>query len=199
MAKKKSNKVKEEGKVVSRSSELVSTLKKLSDDKIGSILSMDGLVDKTIPKTSSGILSFDLALCGGFPHGRLIEIFGPEMSGKTTATLHAIASVQQRGGVCAFVDAEHSLDLSYAEKLGVNVNELVIQQPDYGEQAFEAVISIAERMRPGDMIVVDSVDALIPKKELDGELLDPNMGLKPLMMGRGVKKSNTVVAKHGVI
>lgn len=134
----------------------------------------------------SGSLSLDIALgAGGYPKGRIIEIYGPESSGKTTVTLHAIAEVQRQGGTAAFIDAEHALDPSYAKALGVNLDELIISQPDNGEQALE----IAEQLiRSGaiDMIVIDSVAALTPKAEIEGEMGDSHMGLQARLMSRKI-------------
>ncbi|HAP42222.1 MAG TPA: DNA recombination/repair protein RecA, partial [Nitrospira sp.] len=137
-----------------------------------------------VPAISSGSLGLDIALgVGGFPRGRVIEIFGPESSGKTTLTLHAIAEAQKAGGVAAFIDAEHALDLTYAKKLGVQTDDLLVSQPDTGEQALE----IAETLvRSGaiDVIVVDSVAALVPRAEIEGEMGDAHMGLQARLMSQ---------------
>ena len=139
-----------------------------------------------VPAISSGSLGLDIALgVGGFPRGRVIEIFGPESSGKTTLTLHAIAEAQKAGGVAAFIDAEHALDLTYAKKLGVQTDDLLVSQPDTGEQALE----IAETLvRSGaiDVIVVDSVAALVPRAEIEGEMGDAHMGLQTPLDDVGV-------------
>jgi recombination protein RecA len=143
----------------------------------------------------SGCLSIDLALgVGGFPRGRVIEIYGPESGGKTTLTLHAIAEAQKLGGQAAFIDAEHALDPVYARKLGVDVDNLLVAQPDNGEQALE----IAETLiRSGgvDMVVVDSVAALVPKAELEGDMGDPSMGLQARLMSQALRKLTAIVAK----
>jgi recombination protein RecA len=143
----------------------------------------------------TGALSFDAALgVGGFPRGRVVEIFGPESSGKTTIALQVIASAQGQGGMAAFVDAEHALDPGYAKKLGVDVDNLLVSQPDYGEQALE----IAEQLvRSGaiDVLVVDSVAALVPKAELDGEMGDSHMGLQARLMSQALRKLTGIVSK----
>jgi recombination protein RecA len=148
-----------------------------------------------IPAISTGSLGLDIALgVGGFPRGRVIEIFGPEASGKTTLTLHAIAEVQKAGGVAAFIDAEHALDLTYAKKLGVQADELLVSQPDTGEQALE----IAETLvRSGaiDLIVVDSVAALTPRAEIEGEMGDAHMGLQARLMSQALRKLTAAIAK----
>jgi recombination protein RecA len=148
--------------------------------KLGDVSSMD------LSVISSGSLSVDFALgVGGFPRGRIVEVYGPESSGKTTLALHAIAEAQKAGGLAAFVDAEHALDPVYAKALGVNVDELIISQPDNGEQALE----IAEQLiRSGavDMIVIDSVAALVPKAEIEGEMGDSHMGLQARLMSQNI-------------
>jgi len=144
---------------------------------------------------STGAISFDAALgVGGFPRGRVVEVFGPESSGKTTIALQVIASAQANGGMAAFVDAEHALDPGYAKKLGVDVDNLLVSQPDYGEQALE----IAEALvRSGaiDVLVVDSVAALVPKAELDGEMGDSHMGLQARLMSQALRKLTGIVSK----
>ncbi|HMX90490.1 MAG: recombinase RecA [Nitrospira sp.] len=148
-----------------------------------------------VPAISSGSLGLDIALgVGGFPRGRVIEIFGPESSGKTTLTLHAIAEAQKAGGVAAFIDAEHALDLTYAKKLGVHTDDLLVSQPDTGEQALE----IAETLvRSGaiDVIVVDSVAALVPRAEIEGEMGDAHMGLQARLMSQALRKLTAAIAK----
>jgi len=142
----------------------------------------------------AGALSIDLALGGGYPKGRIIEIYGPESSGKTTLTLHAIAEVQKMGGTAAFIDAEHALDPSYARKLGVNTNELLISQPDNGEQALEIVDSLV-RSNAVDLIVVDSVAALTPQAEIEGDMGDSHMGLQARLMSQALRKLTGVINK----
>jgi recombination protein RecA len=143
----------------------------------------------------SGSLGLDVALgIGGYPRGRIIEIYGPESSGKTTLTLHAIASVQRRGGVAAFIDAEHALDVTYARKLGVKTDELLISQPDYGEQALE-IADMLVRSGAVDMVVVDSVAALVPKAEIEGDMGDSHVGLQARLMSQALRKVTGSVAR----
>ena len=148
-----------------------------------------------VPAISSGSLGLDIALgVGGFPRGRVMEIFGPESSGKTTLTLHAIAEAQKAGGTAAFIDAEHALDLTYAKKLGVQTDDLLVSQPDTGEQALE----IAETLvRSGaiDVIVVDSVAALVPRAEIEGEMGDAHMGLQARLMSQALRKLTAAISK----
>ncbi|MEL6606901.1 MAG: recombinase RecA [Bacteroidota bacterium] len=162
------------------------TVMKLSDNKV---------VD--IPATSTGSLGLDLALgIGGIPKGRIIEVYGPESSGKTTLSLHCIAEVQKKGGMAAFIDAEHAFDKSYAEKLGIDTENLLISQPDNGEQALE----IAEHLiRSGtiDIIVIDSVAALVPKGELEGDMGDSKMGLQARLMSQALRKLTGAINKTG--
>ncbi|MFZ8805386.1 MAG: recombinase RecA, partial [Candidatus Calescibacterium sp.] len=152
-----------------------------------------------IPVVTSGSLSIDIAIgCGGYPKGRFIEIFGPESSGKTTIALHAIASVQRKGGNVAFIDAEHALDPLYAKNLGVDVNSLLISQPDYGEQALE----IAEELASSgavDLIVIDSVAALVPKSELEGEMGDVQIGLQARLMSQALRKLVSIIGRTQTI
>lgn len=154
----------------------------------GAIMALGDRKAVDIPVISSGALSLDRALgCGGYPRGRVIEVFGPESSGKTTLTLHAIAECQRAGGVAAFVDAEHALDVNYAKKLGVDTDALLVSQPDHGEQALE----IAETLvRSGslDLVVIDSVAALVPKAEIEGEMGDSHMGLQARLMSQALRK-----------
>ena len=162
----------------------------------GAIMKLgDAEAPADIPAISSGSLGLDIALgVGGFPRGRVIEIFGPEASGKTTLTLHAIAEVQKTGGVAAFIDAEHALDLTYARKLGVQADDLLVSQPDTGEQALE----IAETLvRSGaiDVIVVDSVAALTPRAEIEGEMGDAHMGLQARLMSQALRKLTGAISK----
>ena len=144
---------------------------------------------------STGSISFDAALgVGGVPRGRVIEIFGPESSGKTTITLQIIAEAQKAGGLAAFVDAEHALDPAYAQKLGVDIDNLLVSQPDYGEQALEIVEALV-RSNAIDVLVVDSVAALVPKAELDGEMGDSHMGLQARLMSQALRKLTGTVSK----
>jgi recombination protein RecA len=152
-------------------------------------------VPKDLPVVSSGSLGLDIALgIGGVPRGRVIEIYGPESSGKTTLALHIVAEAQKPGGMGAYIDAEHALDLSYAKKLGVNTDELLISQPDHGEQALE----IAETLvRSGaiDVLVIDSVAALVPKAEIEGEMGDSHMGLQARLMSQALRKLTATIAR----
>ena len=161
----------------------------------GSIMKLGEATDTTVQTFPTGSLSLDIALgVGGIPKGRIIEIYGPESSGKTTVTLHMIAEVQKQGGVAAFIDAEHALDPAYARKLGVDIDELYISQPDNGEQALE----IAETMvRSGaiDIIVVDSVAALVPRAEIEGDMGDSHMGLQARLMSQALRKLTGVISK----
>ncbi len=163
----------------------------------GSIMKMgDHLKNMaTIPVVSTGSLALNLALgVGGFPKGRIVEIYGPEASGKTTICLHAIAEVQKAGGTAAFIDVEHALDPSRAQKIGVNLDDLIISQPDYGEQALE----IAETLiRSGavDIVVVDSVAALVPKSEIEGEMGDAQMGVQARLMSQAMRKLTAAISR----
>lgn len=152
-----------------------------------------------IPTISTGSLSLDIALgVGGLPRGRVIEIFGPEASGKTTLALHVIAEAQKRGGIAVFIDAEHALDVQYAKKLGVKIDELLLSQPDTGEQALE----IADQLvRSGgvDVIVIDSVAALVPKAEIEGEMGDAHMGLQARLMSQALRKLTATISKSNTI
>jgi len=147
----------------------------------------------------SGSIGLDIALgIGGYPRGRIIEIYGPESSGKTTLTLHAIASVQKAGGVAAFIDAEHALDPSYARKLGVKTDELLISQPDFGEQALE-IADMLVRSNAVDIVVVDSVAALVPKAEIEGDMGDSHVGLQARLMSQALRKLTGTVARSNCL
>ncbi|MBE3594191.1 MAG: recombinase RecA [Candidatus Carbobacillus altaicus] len=151
---------------------------------------------KTVP---SGSIALDIALgVGGYPRGRIIEIFGPESSGKTTVALHAIAEVQKLGGTAAFIDAEHALDPIYAEKLGVNIEDLLVSQPDTGEQALEIAEALV-RSGAVDIIVIDSVAALVPKAEIEGEMGDAHVGLQARLMSQALRKLSGVISKSQTI
>jgi recombination protein RecA len=162
----------------------------------GSIFKMDGSqAEHNIEAISTGSIGLDSALgIGGIPQGRIIEIYGPESSGKTTLTLHAIAEAQKAGKTCAFVDAEHALDIQYAAKLGVNVADLLVAQPDSGEQALEIVDTLV-RSGAVDMVIVDSVAALTPKAELEGEMGDSHMGLQARLMSQALRKLTGTINK----
>ncbi len=166
----------------------------------GSIMRMGARTgDETIEVISSGSLGLDLALgIGGFPKGRIIEIYGPESSGKTTVALHAIAEAQKKGGTCAFIDAEHALDPIYARKLGVDVDNLLISQPDAGEQALEIADTLV-RSGAIDVLVVDSVAALVPRAELEGEMGDSHMGLHARLMSQALRKITGSVSRSNTL
>ena len=154
----------------------------------GSVMKLGQQQEMNIESIPTGSVGLDIALgVGGLPKGRIIEIFGPESSGKTTLTLHAIAEAQKQGGTCAFIDAEHALDSVYAKKLGVNIDDLIISQPDTGEQALEIADTLV-RSGAIDMLVVDSVAALVPKAEIDGEMGDSHMGLQARLMSQALRK-----------
>ena len=166
----------------------------------GTIMKLgEGEVVEDIQVVSTGSLGLDVALgVGGLPRGRVIEIYGPESSGKTTLTLQVIAEMQKIGGTCAFIDAEHALDTSYAQKLGVNLNEVLISQPDTGEQALEIVDSLV-RSGAVDLIVIDSVAALVPKAEIEGEMGDSLPGLQARLMSQALRKLTASISKSKCI
>jgi recombination protein RecA len=148
---------------------------------------------------STGSIGLDIALgIGGYPRGRIIEIYGPESSGKTTLTLHAIAEVQRAGGVAAFIDAEHALDPSYARKLGVKTDELLVSQPDYGEQALE-IADMLVRSNAVDIVVIDSVAALVPKAEIEGDMGDSHVGLQARLMSQALRKLTSTVSRSNCL
>ncbi len=178
---------------------------KLTIDKIdkdfgkGSVMMMNERVDKEMEVISTGSIGLDTALgIGGIPKGRVIEIYGPESSGKTTIATHIIAEAQKKGGICAIIDAEHAFDSGYAQKLGVDVDNLLISQPDYGEQALE----IADRLILSgalDVVVIDSVAALVPKSELEGEMGDSKMGLQARLMSQALRKLTATIGKTNTV
>jgi recombination protein RecA len=174
---------------------------KLTLDKLdkaygkGTVMKMSDAAVEDIEAISSGSLGLDIALgVGGYPRGRVIEIYGPESSGKTTLTLHAIAEAQKAGGIAAFIDAEHAFDRFYAEKLGVDIDNLIISQPDHGEQALEIADNLV-RSGAIDIIVVDSVAALTPKSEIEGEMGDSKMGLHARLMSQALRKLTSSISK----
>lgn len=174
-------------------SDLMSDVSKRHGD--GALMLMGDSPNKDVSIISSGSLAMDLAFgIGGYPRGRIVEIFGPESSGKTTLTLHAIAECQKVGGVAAFIDAEHATDLSYARRLGVDTDKLLFSQPDYGEQALNIVEEIV-RANLVDLIVVDSVAALTPKAEIDGDMEQRHMGLQARMMSQALRKLAAITHK----
>jgi len=161
-------------------------------------LGADALLGE-IPTISTGSLSLDLALgVGGLPKGRVIEIYGPEASGKTTLALHVVSEAQKKGGVAAFIDAEHALDVHYAKRLGVNTDDLLISQPDTGEQALE-ITEILVRSAAVDVIVIDSVAALVPKAEIEGDMGDAHMGLQARLMSQALRKLTATISKSNTI
>ena len=174
---------------------------KLTMDKIdkdfgkGSVMMMNEKTNMEIDVISTGSIGLDMALgIGGLPKGRVVEIYGPESSGKTTLAIHVIAEAQKKGGMCAFIDAEHAFDSIYAKKLGVDIDNLLISQPDYGEQALE----IADRLILSgalDVVVIDSVAALVPKSELEGEMGDSKMGLQARLMSQALRKLTATIHK----
>ena len=160
------------------------TVMKLTDDNV-----------VNVPSISTGSLGLDIALgIGGLPRGRVVEIYGPESSGKTTLTLHAIAEAQKQGGIAAFIDAEHAFDRQYAQALGVDLDSLLISQPDNGEQALEIAEQLI-RSTAIDIVVIDSVAALVPKAELEGDMGDSKMGLQARLMSQALRKLTGVISK----
>jgi len=161
----------------------------------GSVMLLGQATHQKVEVVSSGSILIDQALgAGGFPRGRVIEIFGPEASGKTTLALQAAAQAQRTGGICAFIDAEHALDPAHATKLGINIDELIISQPDYGEQALD-IVEMLVRSNAVDLIIVDSVAALVPKAELEGDMGDTHVGLQARLMSQALRKLTPVVNK----
>src|SRR5574344_549406 len=161
----------------------------------GAVMKLGENEHRHIDVVSSGSLSLDIALgIGGYPKGRIIEIFGPESSGKTTFALHAIAEAQKKGGRAAFIDAEHSLDPNYASKLGVNINDLLLSQPDNGEQALEICEALVRSGAIG-IIVIDSVAALVPQAEIEGEMGDSHVGLQARLMSQALRKLSGTISK----
>ncbi|HEU4663944.1 MAG TPA: recombinase RecA [Dokdonella sp.] len=165
----------------------------------GAVMRMGDKTDEAIDVVSTGSLGLDIALgVGGLPRGRVVEIYGPESSGKTTLTLQVIANCQRNGGTAAFVDAEHALDPSYAEKLGVNVDDLLVSQPDTGEQALE-IADMLVRSNAVDVVVIDSVAALTPKAEIEGEMGDSHVGLQARLMSQALRKLTANIKKSGTL
>jgi recombination protein RecA len=165
----------------------------------GSVMRMSDEAQTAIPTISTGCLSLDLALgVGGLPRGRIVEIFGPESSGKTTLVYHVIAEAQRKGGVCAFIDAEHAMDPAYAQRIGVNVDELLVSQPDHGEQALE-IAELLIRSAALDVVAIDSVAALTPKAEIEGEMGDSFVGLQARLMSQALRKLAGTLNKTGTV
>jgi recombination protein RecA len=165
----------------------------------GSVMKMSDQAQIAIPSISTGSLSLDLALgVGGLPRGRIVEIFGPESSGKTTLVYHVIAEAQRRGGICAFIDAEHSIDPSYTRRIGVNIDDLLVSQPDHGEQALE-IAELLIRSGAVDVVAIDSVAALTPKAEIEGEMGDSHVGLQARLMSQALRKLAGTLNRTGTV
>ena len=165
----------------------------------GSVMKLGEKADQRISTVPSGSLALDVALgVGGYPRGRIVEVYGPESSGKTTVALHAVAEVQKNGGTAAFIDAEHALDPQYAEKLGVNIDELLLSQPDTGEQGLEIADALVSSGAV-DIIVIDSVAALVPRAEIDGEMGDSHIGLQARLMSQALRKLSGTINKTKTI
>lgn len=160
----------------------------------GTIMHLDGQRKIDVETISTGSLSLDIALGGGIPKGRIIEIYGPESSGKTTLTLHVVAEVQKAGGVAAFIDAEHALDPAYAKRIGVDTEKLLVSQPDSGEQALEIVETLV-RSNAVDIVVIDSVAALVPQAEIEGDMGDSHMGLQARLMSQALRKLTAIISR----
>ncbi len=176
------------------------TIEKIDKDYgKGSVMMMNERGERTMEVISTGSIGLDIALgVGGLPKGRVVEIYGPESSGKTTIATHVIAEAQKKGGICAIIDAEHAFDSSYAQRLGVDIDNLLISQPDYGEQALE----IADRLILSgalDVVVIDSVAALVPKSELEGEMGDSKMGLHARLMSQALRKLTATISKTNTV
>lgn len=183
-----------------RKAALEAALKKIEKNfGKGSIMKLGEKADQRISTIPSGSLALDVALgVGGYPRGRIIEVYGPESSGKTTVALHAVAEVQKNGGTAAFIDAEHALDPLYAEKLGVNIDELLLSQPDTGEQGLEIADALVSSGAV-DIIVIDSVAALVPRAEIDGEMGDAHVGLQARLMSQALRKLSGTINKTKTI
>lgn len=165
----------------------------------GAVMLLGQATNKRVEAISTGSILIDQAIgIGGLPAGRIVEIFGPESSGKTTLAMHVIAQAQKRGGICAFIDAEHALDPTYASNIGINVDDLIISQPDYGEQALD-IAEMLIRSGAVDVIVVDSVAALVPKAELEGDMGDTHVGLQARLMSQALRKLTSVVNRSKTV
>lgn len=161
----------------------------------GAIMKLGEKAIEDVPVVSTGSIALDMALgIGGLPRGRVVEIYGPEASGKTTLALEVVSEIQKEGGTAAFVDAEHALDISYAKRIGVNTNDLLISQPDTGEQALE-ITEILVRSGAVDVIVIDSVAALVPRAEIEGEMGDVHVGLQARLMSQALRKLTATISK----
>src|SRR5579859_1732072 len=165
----------------------------------GSVMKMNDRAAVSVGAVSTGSLALDLALgIGGLPRGRIIEVFGPESSGKTTLVYHVIAEAQRRGGICAFIDAEHSMDPAYAKKIGVDIENLLVSQPDTGEQALE-ITELLIRSGALDVVAIDSVAALTPRAEIEGEMGDSHMGLQARLMSQALRKLTGTISKSNTL
>jgi recombination protein RecA len=187
----KTEKTVDEGKLKALGLAMEQITKQFGD---GSIMKLGESHRSNVELIPSGALSLDIALGGGYPKGRIIEIYGPESSGKTTLTLHAIAEVQRNGGTAAFIDAEHALDPAYAKRLGVDTDNLLVSQPDNGEQALEICETLV-RSNAVDLVVVDSVAALVPQAEIEGDMGDSHMGLQARLMSQALRKLTGIINK----
>ena len=196
MVKKKK---KEEVSNDSRIRSIVDQFDKISKKQGSLIVLGDNEPIPDIPKVSTGLFSVDNVLGGGIPHGRIVELYGQPSGGKSTLSLQIIAEVQKSGGLAAYVDAEHSHDNSYSSSLGVDLTKLMISQPDYGEQALDTVEKLSGLLSGGDIIVVDSVAALTPKAEIDGDMEQNHIGLQARMLAQGLRKITAIVGRSGVI
>ncbi len=196
MAKEKTN-LSEKERKLEMLQETISNLEKTYGK--GTIMRLGDNVINKLESISTGSLSIDAALgIGGVPRGRIIEIYGPESSGKTTLSLHIVAEAQKAGGLAAFIDAEHAMDISYAKRLGVDVNNLLVSQPDYGEQALEIVDTLV-RSNALDVIVIDSVAALVPRSELEGDMGDAQMGVQARLMSQALRKITGAVSRSKTV
>lgn len=197
MATKKNGKPKKTTKKPARHLQIAELIRKEMENDEAVVFFSDS--PKQVPAFSSGLISLDEALgVGGWPQGRIIEVFGPESSGKTTLVLQAAAEAQARGNVVGFIDAEHAIDPSYAEKLGIDLNSWMFSQPDSGEEALTICEKMAEHGQSGDVVIIDSVSALVPQAELDGEMGDAHMGLHARLMSQAMRKLKGTAAKNGV-
>lgn len=165
----------------------------------GAVMLLGQIADTDVKAISTGSILIDQAIgVGGFPKGRIVEIYGPESSGKSTLAMHTIAQAQKKGGICAFIDAEHALDSNYASQLGINIDDLIVSQPDYGEQALD-IAEMLVRSGAVDVIVIDSVAALVPKAELEGDMGDTHVGLQARLMSQALRKLTPVVHKSNTV
>lgn len=197
MAKDKEKKAPEE--VLEPAVDILRKIQAEKESQVYGIQMLEGTKIENVPRSSSGVLSVDIALGGGYPLGRVVEIYGPESGGKTTLALHAIAEVNRRGGTAFFIDLEHALDPAYGKVLGVDWTKTPIAQPDSGEAALNLVDHLCGHMKRGDMIVVDSVAALTPESELNGEMGDAHVGLQARLMSQALRKLTHTVSVSGVI